>query len=292
MLEISQDTRDVIRKVQIQAEDPTETLRQHEGKAQHVGANTFTGIILRRAAIGAFAHTSNTALLFRDHENGALETLYTESLLDAGMTFSLAQDFGKYFSAGLTSKILKRNRAYFRANATEGSELQALNSADQISMTGTGAGADLGFMFNMQGKINLSFGLVVHDLGDTRFIPDKETSLSKEERPLKNIPQTISAGVSIEPGTKYSKFKLLADFRDLSNAYDISPYKRLHLGAELTLRDVVGFTTGLNQGYPSFGAYVDIRVLRVDVGVYGEEVGKYAGSRPDTRFFLRIAAGI
>lgn len=292
MLEVSKDTRDVIKQIQLQESDPTETLRKHEGKAQHVGANTFTGIILRRAAIGVFAHSSNTAMLYKDHEKGALESLFAESIVDAGATFSLAQDFGKYFYLGTTAKFIKRNRAYFKANATEGDQLESLDSQDKISMTGSGVGADVGMMFRSTGRTIIAVGLVVQDIGNTTLIPDQSTDLPKSERPLKDIRQTVNIGLAMEPGTKYSKFRILADFRDATDAYKMSVFKRIHLGAELTLRNVVGFTTGLNQGYPTFGAYVDLRLFRFDAGVYGEEIGEFAGSRPDTRFYVKFTAGL
>lgn len=292
MIEASKDTRDVAKQIELQESDPTETLRKHEGIPQHVGANTFTGIILRRAAIGLFAHTSNTAMLYKDHKRGALESIYAESVTDTGAIFSLAHNFSKNFFVGLTAKYLKRNRAFFAANATESDKLTSFRSSDQISMLGTGTGADIGFLYKTTGRNIFSFGLTVQDLGNTTFIPDEKTDVSKKDRPLKDLKQTINIGVAYEPGTKYSKFRLLADLRDIANTNDHNPYKRLHLGTELTMRNVIGFTTGLNQGYPSFGLYFDFVFLRLDLGTYGEEVGSMPGSRPDIRYFAKIKVGL
>ena len=293
MIELSQDARDVIRQLRIQDNrDPTELLRKHRGKPLHVGANVFSGMILRRAAIGAFAHTSNTALLYKDHARGALETLHAESLVDIGAVFTLAHNFTPGFFAGITGKFIKRNRGYLNVNATEGHLLSSLNSHDDISMTGRGSGADIGLIYRPRSQINLALGLVIQDLGDTALTLEKKTDRPAEKRLLRDIPQTISIGTAIEFGTKYSKFRFLADFRDLTNEYGMSPYKRIHFGAELTFRNSIGFTAGLNQGYPSFGAYLDLKVLRLDVGAYGEEIGERAGSRPDTRFYFKLEAGV
>jgi hypothetical protein len=54
---------------------------------------------------------------------------------------------------------------------------------------------------------------------------------------------------------------------------------------------MVGMTGGLNQGYPTAGVYLDLYVLRIDLGFYSEEMGDRVGTRPDTRYFLRLKAG-
>lgn len=293
MVEVSQDTRDVVRKVSVQEEDPTETLREHQGRPQHLGLNAFSGIILRRAAIGAFGHSSNTALLYKDPDKGALESILAESVVDTGAVFTLAQNFGKSIFIGITSKFLRRNQAYFQANATDSEKLTNLNSSDQISMSGTGTGADLGFIYKTGGKrTNFSVGLTIADVGNTKFIPDIETSLPKSERALKDIKQTVNAGIAIETGAQSSKFRILLDARDLLSATGQDATKRLHLGTELSLKDFIGFTGGMNQGYPTFGTFIDIRFLRIDLGLYGEEIGEQAGSRSDTRYYFKLHAGL
>ena len=292
MVEVSQDTRDVVRKVSVQEEDPTETLREHQGRPQHLGLNAFSGIILRRAAIGAFGHSSNTALLYKDPEKGALESILAESVVDTGAVFTLAQNFGKSILMGVTFKYLRRNQAYFQANATDSEKLTNLSSSDQISMSGSGTGADLGFIYRTEGRTNFSVGLTVADAGNTTLVPDKETSLSKSERALKDIKQTVNAGVAIETGAQSSKFRILLDGRDLLSATGQDPTKRIHLGTELSLKDFIGFTGGMNQGYPTFGTFIDIRFLRIDMGLYGEEIGEQAGSRPDTRYYFKLHLGL
>ena len=130
-----------------------------------------------------------------------------------------------------------------------------------------------------------SFGLTVTDVGGTKFTPQDS---NKDVSPLL---QKINVGVAIEPGTKASKFRILADFKDVAGNETENVYKRTHVGGELTFLDIVGVTGGLSQGYPCGGIYFDFRVLRLDMGAYTEEVGDKAGSRPDKRYFAAIKAG-
>ena len=292
MLEISQDTRDVIKQISIQNSDPTDTLRNRLGKPQHFGINNISGVILRRVAMGAFGHNSNTVLLYKDHTKGALESLLVDSMTDAGLFFSLAQDWSPQFSMGMTGKYFKRNQTYFHANATEASELEELDSSDQITMTGTGFGADLGMMYRSKGRSSHSFGLTIQDLGNTVIVPDEETTLSKEERPLKDITQTVNVGYSISTATKASEFKFLVDIRDVLSSLDFHFSKRIHLGSELNVNNFIGFVTGLNQGLNCFGLFLNLSIARLDLGFYSEEVGQSTGSRPDKRYYVKIQAGL
>ncbi|NRA45646.1 MAG: hypothetical protein HRU09_11880 [Oligoflexales bacterium] len=292
MVEVSQDTRDVVKKVSIQEEDPTETLREHQGRPQHLGLNAFSGVILRRAVIGVFGHSSNTALLYKDPDKGALESILAESIVDTGAVFALAQNFGKSILMGLSLKFIRRNQAYFQANATDSEKLNNLTSSDQISMSGSGTGVDLGFVYQTEGRTNFSVGLTVSDVGNTILVPDKETTSPKSERALKDIKQTVNTGIAIETGAQSSKFKILLDARDLLSATGQDPSKRLHVGTELSLKGFIGFTGGMNQGYPTFGTFMDIRFLRIDMGIYGEEIGEQAGSRPDTRYYFKLHLGL
>ncbi|MEZ4741846.1 MAG: hypothetical protein R3B45_05275 [Bdellovibrionota bacterium] len=292
MLEVSQDTRDVIRKIAVEDEAPTSILREHEGRPQHLGFNTFTGVILRRAALGAFASNSSTLMLFKDPDGGSLESLYVGSTAAAGMTFSLAQDFfNQTLLVGFTGKYIMKGQANFKASAAEAESLSSINP-DSLAMKGQGTGADIGVMYKIPSQYNISLGLTIQDIGNTTFTPDQKTDLSKKERPLKDNLQTINAGIAVEPGQRASRFKFMLDLRDLENRTGNSFYRRFHLGSEITVKDIVGITVGINQGYPTFGFYTDIRVLRLDLGFYTEELDELAGRRPDNRYFFRLSAGL
>ena len=54
---ISEDTKDLIRKVSVENNDSPQSLREHVGKNQHIGLNNFSGIVFRRAALGAMVST-------------------------------------------------------------------------------------------------------------------------------------------------------------------------------------------------------------------------------------------
>lgn len=192
---------------------------------------------------------------------------------------------------GLTGKYTQRTEGGLYANATEADRIQQLQGGD-LAMVGTGSSVDLGFMYRTRGRTPLGFGVTIKNAGNTRWTPTQPTELPRSERPLKDAKQTVNLGFAMVPGTKLSKFKMLLDIHDILGATGHTLAKKLHIGTELTLKDSFGFMSGLNQGYPTFGFYIDTRVLRLDLGGYSEEFGEQAGIRPDSRYYAKISLGI
>ena len=64
------------------------------------------------------------------------------------------------------------------------------------------------------------------------------------------------------------------------------------MGAELGLlgRHIV-LRGGLNQGYPSAGAELDVWVLKFGYVYYSEEMGPYAGQDKDSRHLAQLSLG-
>lgn len=285
-VEVSQATRDMARNLAAENADTVQTVRDNIGKPNHIGISNFTGLLLRRAAIGAVA-TSNVDLLTYKSDKDALETIAARADQTVGMTFTLADSFWKnQIMLGVTGKYLARGKGELEVAASEADKVQAqLEDQKNFLGMGEGGGADIGLMWQGGGKNNPAFGLTIADIGDTKITPKDETELDLD------IKQTVNAGVSIEPGTKFSKLRLLADYRDIFGRTIDNPRKRLHLGGELSVLNMVGMTAGLNQGYPTAGLYCDIYFVRLDAGFYTEEMGTRVGTRGDTRYFVRLKVG-
>ena len=286
MVEISADTKDLIRKVAIEKDTDPETMRQHIGKNQHLGIYNFSGIVFRRAAVGAAVSTQNNVLVSKDPEGAGLEQIQADSTVNQVLTFSIAEKFFKdYLMIGTTLKYINRGVADAQLSIMDAQNVNDTLQAEDVVGYGNGGGADIGLMFRTKGKAPFSLGLTVEDVGDTIIKPVQETTV------LKDLESTVNIGLAVEPGTKFSKFKFFIDYRDLAGNAEQNPFKRFHFGTELSIRDRIGFTAGSNQGYPTVGTYIDLWVLRLDVGAYGEEMGDRIGSRPDQRYFMRLVAG-
>jgi len=70
----------------------------------------------------------------------------------------------------------------------------------------------------------------------------------------------------------------------------IQPPQLLTSALDLCLK-FLAVRAGLNQGYLSAGATLDLWVLRFDFATYSEEIGAYAGQREDRRYVAQITVG-
>ena len=106
------------------------------------------------------------------------------------------------------------------------------------------------------------------------------------------LDSTIYAGL----GFKFALGKLLApsiyaEVSDVAAVLDDQNklWTNLHAGAEVKLLNFISVRGGLNQGYYSVGAGVDLLFIEVDAAVFTEEVGLYAGHRPRSGISVQAA---
>ena len=285
MIEMSEDSKNLARETAVQKDTDISTLRNHLGKPQHVGLYNFTGFVFRRAAIGAVSQETADVMIYKSKDSDALEAAEGQVIATNGAVFSVADTiFSPNVAIGATFKYLVRAQGKVSASVAEADSLKSMKKED-IAGIGTGAGADFGMMVRGSSRLEPSFGITATDIGSTRFLSNDS---SKEISPL---PMQVNAGVAVSPGTRSSKFRILADVHDIMGNTTTSYFKRLHAGAEITLLNIVGVTAGINQGYATGGGYVDFRFFRLDAGSYCEEVGERVGSRPDRRYFLALKFG-
>jgi hypothetical protein len=190
-----------------------------------------------------------------------------------------------------------------------GSDLvTALGGADAVY--GVGVGLDLGVIAELGW---FSLGLAARDIGGTVFnysVDDFATLSSVFGTELRLppgaavtdryvIPMDVSLGAAFHP--RLGKFNNILDttihveLTDLVNtiadaaAGTGSIWKMVHAGAELRLLRVFNAWAGLNQGYFTFGAGLDLFVMDVNLAVFTRELGAWLGDRPSSGASLEIA---
>ncbi len=286
-VEFSQATRDFVRQISVEEADAVETVRENIGKPNHIGTQNFSGILLRRAALGAFVSGNVNLLAYKDPNYGGLETIDAEITENAGLTFSLAEKFGKAWMIGVTGKYLQRGRGGIVASVADSDEAtEKLEDTESLLGQGTGGGADIGALWKGNGRSQPTFGILVANAGDTAINSETGTDQSLD------LKQTVNVGFSVAPGTKFSRVRLLLDVRDILSQVQTNDRKKIHLGAELTVRDIFGVSVGMNQGSPTFGAYTDLWLMRFDAGIYTQEIGERVGKRSDARYYFRFKVGL
>lgn len=286
MIEFSDDARNLAKELQEDNVDTAGVLRKRVGKNEHIGVYNLTAIVLRRAAIGVFNGETTDILIHKAPEAGGLEGVKANLKTSNGAVFGLAQDFfNQRLLIGGNVKYFHRGEANFEANITDADALKDMKS-DDLLRSGTGISSDLGVQVKFPGRMETSLGATISNIGGTSFTSSKEG-----DRPPTPLKQVVNLGAAIEPGTKISRFRLLAEYWDATNALKTSHLKKTHIGAELSVKDMVGFTGGMSGGWAGGGFYVDLYLLRLDGGMYVQEIDDRIGVRPDKRMYLRLTAG-
>ena len=109
------------------------------------------------------------------------------------------------------------------------------------------------------------------------------------------LPTRANVGLSVNPVVPYlGDFIVALDYEDITHAreQDGSVWKRVHTGMEWgLLKRHLLLRAGLNQGYGTFGAEVDLWALKLAYTYYSEEMGAYAGQDRDERQLVYLNIG-
>lgn len=285
-VEISTNTKDLVREIAVENDSSAATMRQHIGQPQHLALQNLSALVFRRAALGIVQGASTDILASKSPASGGLEQVSASARGGGGLTFSLAQGFyDNSLLFGFTGKYLTLGEAAITANLAEYDQMSEKNPSDMLGY-GSGTGADVGMMWLGKGNSHANFGLTIANAGNTKIDPATE-----EATALHDLKQTVNVGISYVSSTQLSEMQFHLDLWDLTSAYLANYALKSHLGVELNVKKFLGVTAGLNQGYATGGLYFNLYFLRLDVGMYSEEVGLGAGHRPDKRFYFRLMGG-
>jgi hypothetical protein len=104
-----------------------------------------------------------------------------------------------------------------------------------------------------------------------------------------NLDPHVDLGVSKRIGDLTLAADYVDIFGQLGEDRDIS--KRIHLGLEYSLTEIIRLRTGVNQGYMTYGIGVETKKVQFDLLTYAEEVGAHSGQQKDRRYLLRLGVG-
>lgn len=168
---------------------------------------------------------------------------------------------------------------------------------------GFGLALDLGAKLDL-GKL-LAVGLAVRDI--TPNMSYTKTTLGQVGEALQGgadaaskvqyaILPNLTAGVSLTPIPeglrKLLDVTVTAELQDPVKviAEKLSPFSLLHLGAEAELLGgLIAGRLGVNKGYISLGAGLDLLLMELNVAIFTEELGIRPGDKPRTGVSAEVA---
>ncbi len=247
----------------------------------HAGANIAPGFKLFNFGVTFLANEQIDAVL----KNKTHPMLDLDLRQDKGVMVGVAIPLGtsriskKAFSGSQTSlgigaKYIKRTGVLDSYALTGTTVLDALGQNDVNDLMrslGTVKGQAWGFdagIEHMERSGNSQFvvGLAALDISDTTF----KVESNPEKRKVADIKSQFNLGMSFGQDYKVFHYILSADVRALNQQQDFM--QRVRLGAELGFR-VFSLMAGMNSGYYSYGATVNLGFIKVTAGFYDQEIG-------------------
>jgi hypothetical protein len=202
--------------------------------------------------------------------NSAATTMNTFYQSDAGVVLGANyRPFDGIVKIGVNAKLINRIEVINAALPIAGPFTMST-----IASEGTAISYDAALMMQFPVKLIPSLGVVVHDVGDTKFNYKDGVRLTATSEPA-TLKQSVDAAISIFPihsNTTRSTWTL--EYSDIANSRnDNDTMKRVHFGFETNYRDVLFFRGGVNQRYWTAGFEVASERISWQVASYGEEVG-------------------
>lgn len=158
-----------------------------------------------------------------------------------------------------------------------------------IASEGTAYAWDAGLLIQAPWAMIPTLGVVVRDVGDTKFVEDS-FRISTTSRPA-DVKQSVDAAIALFPihsNTVRSVWTI--EYTDISNSRnDTDSAKRMHLGIEINTRDIFFLRLGYNQRYLTAGFEIASENIVWQLSTYGEEVGTEAEPREDRRLNTKLA---
>ncbi len=256
-----------------------QSLQDLYGKPLSGSAGGRVGLTLPHFGVAGFAHADLSLTV----NNPVIPDLDVSSILDAGVAIGFAKKANKFMNFGVVLKQVTRYGDRNKFTAASVSTLDPQLITDALDKKGTGIGVDAGIDFIYRGKsFTPKLSVVAKDIGNTSF---SKNNNSFGPPPTQDF-ELVYAG-SLIYDADFASLSLAADYRYAMND-EISFARKLHLGAELSL-SLIDLRVGVNQGYMSYGAGVNLGIFRVDATSYGVEIGERAGQQEDRRYMVQLS---
>ncbi len=140
---------------------------------------------------------------------------------------------------------------------------------------GSGFGADFGILFTPIKTMEPTLGLSIMDLGGTPYSTKLNVAGKALGTPDSRLP-SVNTGVSIKPIQTEKTYLLLAADAHATNQPEHYS-KKLNLGMEWGYSKILKLQTGLHQGEWTAGMQFDVRLLKLRIVSYKEQIGTLAG---------------
>lgn len=263
----------------------------------HASAGIAPGFKLFNVGVSFFA-SENYDLLLRNNSHPMLDMdIHSDKgiLIGTGIPIGKSRvnrqsQSGSQTSLGLSFKYIERkgfretiallSPEVAQALSSDGIE-DLLDSFDRVK--GVGYGFDAGIEHVVRkGSSQFILGLSALDIGGIEFREESHPDRIQ----VSDIRDQLNLGIAVGQDFKFVHYILSADARGLNEETDFG--KRIRLGAQIGIPGF-NFMGGINSGYYSIGASVDLIFMKLTAGLYGLELGTNYQQTKSSRFVVYLS---
>lgn len=193
----------------------------------------------------------------------------------------------RFLSLGVTAKYIYAAEPTVNVQVSDSDAIRSFANPtflQDLTSHNVGLGFDAGALIFLQGNwVDLSLAAKADDLGNTAM-----TGASDSPTQFK---QVNSAGLGLTFHTGADAIHMAVDYRDIGGAYGEEMFKRVYAGTKYLIRTWVGLSAGFYNGYPSYGAEVDLIFLRLAATYFTRELGDHPGVDPRRIYLVSLSTG-
>jgi len=282
--ETSNSNVDIYDEVQdIDFDSTTETtdfIRRHLGETADFRLGLVPNFVKKNFGLALLAQ-AKTSLRF---DNAAFPETSVRAQGTGSAHVALAHSFlDDTLSVGATVKYIQAATLdeTYTAQQIAGSNFDQTIEDDFYD--GSGLGVDLGAIYTLPFKLESTLGLSIINVGGVDLGDAGE------------IDQQVNIGVAAKHSFEKISWMHFVGGADLVDIFtqagtDDDYFKRVRLGFEVQM-PVLTLRTGIYQGYVSYGASINLKIVKLEYASYAEEVGAFAGDSADRRHVVQLALG-
>lgn len=263
----------------------------------HAGANTAPGFKIFNFGMSAIVADSYDILL----RNSANPTMDLDIRSDRGVVFGLAMpvgssrinkksSIGSQTSFGVGAKYIARTGVADQIGLLSPTVLGCLDQEETGDIAkcmgkvkGQAWGFDAGIEHVMkQGNSQFVLGLAALDITGTDF----KVESNPDKLKVAPIRDQVNLGLAFGQDYKLFHYIISADVRALNEKMDFG--KRLRTGVEVGVPGL-SVMAGMNSGYYSYGATLDLGFIKTTAGFYEVEIGSKYRQTKSSRFVISVS---
>jgi hypothetical protein len=173
---------------------------------------------------------------------------------------------------GASAKIVNSRSTSRDVGVTKAEEITFESIVDSLKNSNNGFAADIGALYRLSPRASLGFVIqnIYGKVGTETY------------------PANVKAGLA----WRSNRLTFAADLTDILNKDGVSLFNRVFMGAELNL-PLIQLRSGFYQGYPTAGAGINFKIIKLDYAYYRQEFARRPGldGRGQHEVQLKLGAG-